>query len=105
MNLIKRLFFDEHQHWESFKRKHGRKIRPIVIKEVENLKIVGIQKRGLSLYVKVPMMKKNPYRCIGRVCTTCSVGESEEWGRLLTEDGLQVNHRHVFLQLVRGFSY
>lgn len=51
---FKPYFFDQHQHWERFKRKYGRKIGPIVIKEVENFVIVGIQKRDLNfLFVKV----------------------------------------------------
>src|SRR5690606_13545095 len=32
----------------------------------------------------------------------CSVGESEEWSRLLTEDVLQVNHRHVIFTIDEG---
>ncbi|THE13746.1 IS91 family transposase, partial [Bacillus timonensis] len=35
---MRRIFFDKHQHWEAFKRKHGAKIRPIVIKEVEKFR-------------------------------------------------------------------
>ncbi|MGG3856322.1 transposase zinc-binding domain-containing protein, partial [Caldifermentibacillus hisashii] len=43
-----------------------------------------------------------PFRCKGRFCTTCSVGESEEWSRLLTEEALQVNHRHVIFTIDEG---
>jgi len=47
-------------------------------------------------------VRKVPYRCKGRFCTTCSVGESEEWSRLLTEDVLQFNHRHVIFTIDEG---
>ncbi|WP_166669456.1 hypothetical protein [Paenisporosarcina antarctica] len=35
---------------------------------------------------------EDAYQCKGRFCTTCSVGESEEWGRLLSHDMIQVPH-------------
>lgn len=47
-------------------------------------------------------MKHIPFRCKGRFCTTCSVGESEEWSRLLSEDVLYVNHRHVIFTIDEG---
>ncbi len=40
-----------------------------------------------------------PFRCKGRCCTTCFVGESEEWSRLITEGVLQVNHRYVIFMM------
>ncbi|MCY9663363.1 transposase zinc-binding domain-containing protein [Paenibacillus chondroitinus] len=42
-----------------------------------------------------------PYRCKGRVCTTAP-GETEEWSRVLMEDVLQVNHRHVVFTIDEG---
>lgn len=50
-NILKRIFFDHHQHWEKFKRKHGKKIRPIVIKEVEKFRDCGDLKKGFKPYV------------------------------------------------------
>lgn len=29
-NILKRIFFDENQHWDSFVKKHGKKIRAVV---------------------------------------------------------------------------
>lgn len=103
-NILKRIFFDHHQHWEAFKQKHGAKIRPIVIKEVEKFRDCGNLKKGFKLLVCEGChdVRKVPYRCKGRFCTTCSVGESEEWSRLLTEDVLQVNHRHVIFTIDEG---
>ena len=97
-NILRQIFFDENQHWESFKRKHGERIRPVVIKEVERFRDCGNPKNGFKLFVCEGCNdpRKVPYRCKGRFCTTCSLGESEEWSRLLTEDVLQVNHRHGF---------
>ncbi|HLU23260.1 MAG TPA: transposase zinc-binding domain-containing protein, partial [Bacillaceae bacterium] len=100
-NILKRIFFDEHQHWEAFKNKYGERIRPIVIKEVEKFRDCGDPKKGFKLYVCEGCndVRHVPFRCKGRFCTTCSVGESEEWSRILTEDVLQVNHRHVIFTI------
>jgi len=100
-NILKQIFFDNHQHWESFKRKHGNRIRPIVIKEVEKFRDCGNPKNGFKLYVCEGCndVRHVPFRCKGRFCTTCSVGESEEWSRILTEDVLQVNHRHMIFTI------
>lgn len=103
-NILRQIFFDKNSHWESFKKKHGAKIRPIVTKEVEKFRDCGDIKKGFKLFVCEGChdVRKVPYRCKGRFCTTCSVGESEEWSRLLTEDVLQVNHRHVIFTIDEG---
>jgi hypothetical protein len=48
-NILKRIFFDQHQHWEKFKTKFGRKIRPIVIKEVEKFRDCRDIRKGFKL--------------------------------------------------------
>ena len=103
-NILKQIFFDDHHHWESFKNKHGDKVRPVVIKEVEKFRDCGDMKNGFKLYVCEGCndVHKVAYRCKGRFCTTCSLGESEEWSRLLTEDVLQVNHRHMIFTIDEG---
>ncbi|MDR7003085.1 hypothetical protein J2Y67_005641 [Neobacillus niacini] len=103
-NILREIFFDKHQHWEAFKNKHVAKIRPIVIKEVEKFRDCGDIKKGFKVFMCEGChdVRKVPYRCKGHFCTTCSVGESEEWGRLLTEDVLQVNHRHVIFTIDEG---
>nr|WP_209300517.1 transposase [Lentibacillus salicampi] len=101
---MKRILFDENQHWESFKEKHGDRIRPVVLKEVERFRDCGNPKNGFKLFVceGCHNVRRVPYRCKGRFCTTCSLGESEEWSRLLTEDVLQVNHHHVIFTIDEG---
>ena len=47
-NILKEIFFDNHQHWESFKNR----IRPVVIKEVEKFRKMDLN----SLFVKAAMM-------------------------------------------------
>lgn len=103
-NILRRIFFDQHNHWDNFVNKHGERIRPIVLKEVKKFRECGNPKNGFKLFVCEGChdVRKVPYRCKGRFCTTCSVGESEEWSRLLTEDVLQVNHRHVIFTIDEG---
>ncbi|WLR42430.1 transposase [Bacillus carboniphilus] len=103
-NILKQIFFDKHNHWDHFQKKHGAKIRPIVRKEIEKFRGCGNPKNGFKLFVCEGChdVRKVPYRCKGRFCTTCSVGESEEWSRLLTEEVLQVNHRHVIFTIDEG---
>ncbi|WP_339060281.1 transposase zinc-binding domain-containing protein [Tepidibacillus marianensis] len=64
-NILKRIFFDQHQHWEKFKNKYGRKIRPIVIKEVEKFRDCGDFKKGFKLFVCEGChdVRKVPHRC------------------------------------------
>ncbi|QQK74237.1 transposase [Salicibibacter cibarius] len=103
-NILRRIFFDHHHHWEQFVEKHGDRIRPVVHKEVEKFRDCGNPENGFKLFVceGCHETRKVPYRCKGRFCTTCSIGESEEWSRLLMEDVFQVNHRHVILTIDEG---
>jgi hypothetical protein len=36
-NILKRIFFDENNHWDKFAKKHHKNLRPNVVKEVEKL--------------------------------------------------------------------
>ncbi|WP_424955040.1 IS91 family transposase [Effusibacillus lacus] len=96
-NELKRIFFDEHRHWEQFVAKHGKRIRPQVIKEVEKFRICGTMHGGFKLFAceGCGHMKFVPYRCKGRFCTTCSNGETEEWSKVMEQELLTVPHRHV----------
>ena len=103
-NILRDIFFDEHNHWDKFLNKHRRKIRPVVIKEIEKFRGCGDPKRGFKLLVceGCHNIKRIPYRCKGRFCTTCSSGETEEWSRVLNEEVFQVNHRHVVFTIDEG---
>ncbi|MBB6695819.1 transposase [Cohnella xylanilytica] len=101
---MKRIFFDEHRHWDKFVTKHRDKIRPNVLKEIEKFRQCGDPKNGFKLFVCEGChdLRLVPYRCKGRFCTTCSCGETEEWARLLEQDVFQVNHRHVVFTVDEG---
>lgn len=103
-NILKRIFFDEHGHWDSFVTKHGKNIREVVLKEVEKLRGCGDPKNGFKLLVCEGChdVRKIPFRCKGRFCNTCASGETEEWSRILAEDVFQVAHRHVVFTIDEG---
>nr|WP_243633168.1 transposase zinc-binding domain-containing protein [Paenibacillus xerothermodurans] len=64
-NILRQIFFDEHQHWEAFVKKHGKNIRAVVVKEVERFKNCRNPKKGFKLLVCEGChdMKVIPYRC------------------------------------------
>jgi hypothetical protein len=103
-NVLKRIFFDEHGHWDRFVVKNKDKLRPNVVKEVEKFRGCGNLKNGFKLLVCEGChdLRLVPYRCKGRFCTTCSCGETEEWARMLEEEVFQVNHRHVVFTIDEG---
>jgi hypothetical protein len=101
---LKHIFFDEHQHWDRFVEKHGNRVRTNVIKEVDKFRTCGTYENGFKLFVCEGRhdVRKIAFRCKGRFCTSCSNGETEEWGRLMAEDMLQVSHRHVIFTIDEG---
>lgn len=103
-NILKQILFDQHGHWDAFVKKHKNKIRTAVMKEVEKFRGCGDPKNGFKLLVCEGChdVRRVPYRCKGRFCTTCSCGETEEWSRVLEEDVFQVNHRHVIFTIDEG---
>ncbi|WP_189017318.1 transposase zinc-binding domain-containing protein [Paenibacillus marchantiophytorum] len=75
--MLHRIFFDENRDWEAFKSKHGKKICPVVLKEIQKCRDCGDPKKGLNCsHVKgATILRWCPFRCKGRFCTTCSCGE------------------------------
>lgn len=86
-NILRRISFNKHNHWEAFVAKHREKIRPIVLKEVEKFRGCGDYKKGFNFFVCEGChdVRKMPHRCKGRFFTPCSIGESEKWSRLLSD--------------------
>jgi hypothetical protein len=103
-NVLKQIFFDERRHWDRFVENNKKRVRPVVIKEVEKFRGCGDPKKGFTLLVCEGChdIKRIPHRCKGRFCTSCANGETEEWGRLTSEDVFQVNHRHVIFTIDEG---
>lgn len=101
---MRRIFFDQNNNWERFKAKYGSRIRNVVEKEIEKFQYCGDPRKGFRLLVceGCHSIRRVPYRCKSRFCTTCSCGETEEWGRLMAAEVIQVNHRHVVFTIDEG---
>ena len=101
---MRRIFFDQNNNWEKFKVKYGSRIRKVVEKEIEKFRYCGDPRKGFRLLVceGCHSIRRVPYRCKSRFCTTCSCGETEEWGRLMAAEVIQVNHRHVVFTIDEG---
>ncbi len=100
-NILWRIFFDQQNNWVKFVEKYGKRIRDVVLKEVEKFRCCGDPKHGFKLLVceGCHEIKIVPYRCKSRFCTSCSCGEAEEWSRVLAQDAYQVIHRHVIFTI------
>ncbi|WP_279386986.1 transposase zinc-binding domain-containing protein [Lucifera butyrica] len=103
-NILRRIFFDDRNNWEKFKAKYGSRIREVVVKEVEKFRNCGDPRNGFKLFVceGCHEIRRVPFRCKSRFCTTCSCGETEEWSRIMAEEVVQVNHRHLVLTIDEG---
>lgn len=103
-NILRQIFFDQNKNWERFKSKYGNRIRKIVEKEIEKFHHCGDPRNGFRLLVceGCHRIRRVPYRCKSRFCTTCSCGETEEWGRIMAAEVIQVNHRHVVFTIAEG---
>lgn len=100
-NRLWQIFFDKNGHWDNFVKRHGRRIREVVKKEINKYRYCGDSKHGYKMLVCEGChdIKIIPYRCKSRFCTTCSCGESEEWSRMMADDVIQTNHRHVIFTI------
>lgn len=100
-NVLWSIFFDENRNWDRFVSRYVKRIRPVVLKEVDKFRHCGDPKHGFKLLVCEGChdTKWVPYRCKSRFCTTCSCGEAEEWSRILSQDAYQVNHRHIIFTI------
>lgn len=100
-NIIKRIFFDEHCHWDRFYEKHKKRIRPVVVKEIEKFRKCGDSRSGFTLFAcpACGNLKVVAHRCKSRFCTTCSTGFMQEWSRKTAEEMYQVRHRHLMFTM------
>lgn len=103
-NILQTIFFDKHQNWAKFLKNHGRRIRPVVKKEVAKFEFCGDIRKGYRLFVceGCHSTKLIALKCKGKFCPTCAVGESQRWSDLVAHDMFAVNHRHVIFTIDEG---
>ena len=105
MNQLKAIFL-HNDNWERFKKKHGRKIRPVVIEEVEKFLHCGDLSNGFRVFKceACSNVKRYPIRCKGKFCPTCAVGEAQKWAEVQASDMYESVHRHVVMTIDQGLS-
>lgn len=104
VNILQAIFFDKFRNWERFVEKHRRKIRPVVINEVEKFHSCGDIRKGYRLFVCEGChdVKLFPLKCKGKFCPTCAAGESQRWSEMTGDDTYHVMHRHVIFTIDEG---
>ena len=96
-NILRDIFFDRNMHWDGFVGKYEKRIRPIVLKEIDKFRHCGQKEAGFTLFA-CPVcgeMKIVPHTCKGRFCTSCSTGYTQEWSRETSKRMYRVPHRHI----------
>lgn len=103
-NVLHAIFFDSLQNWETFLKKHHRRIRPVVKKEVRKFQFCGDIRHGYRLLVCEGChdVRLIPFKCKGKFCPTCATGESRHWAEITANDLLAVTHRHVIFTIDEG---
>lgn len=100
-NILKKILFDENGHWDKFNEKYGKRIRPVVKREIAKFKKCGEKESGITLYA-CPIcgeMKMVPHSCKGRFCTSCATGYTQEWSRETSRRMFNVPHRHIMFTI------
>ncbi len=100
-NILKDIFFDENRHWERFVTTYGKRIRPVVMREVDKFRRCGQKEAGFTLYA-CPVcgeMKIVPHTCKGRFCTSCATSYTQEWSRETSRRMYAVPHRHIMFTI------
>lgn len=103
MNQLKAIFL-RNDNWKRFKKKYGRKIRPVVIEEVEKFLHCGDLSNGFRVFKceACANVKRYPIRCKGKFCPTCAVGEAQKWAEVQASDMYESVHRHVVMTIDQG---
>lgn len=91
--IIKKIFRD---HWENFKKKYENRIRYSVKKEIKKmLKCMDISNGYVEYRCSCGETKKVGFSCKSRLCNSCGKVKIDKWVEDVTEDMLNVSHRHM----------
>ncbi|MFS0558210.1 transposase zinc-binding domain-containing protein [Brevibacillus sp. 179-C9.3 HS] len=77
MKIWRQTFLDGSFSWDHFVKKHGKKIRPVVFREVMKFRDCGNPRNGFKLFVCEGChdVKRVPYRCKRRFVPCGCSGE------------------------------
>lgn len=96
-NILHSIFFDEYNHWDKLVDNYGQRIREVVQSEVNKFRHCGEIVRGFRLFVCEGCndVKKVAFRCKGKFCPTCAMGETQRWSEAVAKDMYKTVHRHI----------
>lgn len=88
-------------NWKQFKTLYGKKLRPIVIKEVEKMLLCRDPKGGFATYICISCgeTKTIPFSCNSRLCSRCGKKYADTWAEELANYLLPCTHRHIVLTI------
>ena len=103
-NILHSIFFDEYNHWDKLVDKYGQRIREVVQSEVNKFRHCGEIVRGFRLFVCEGCndVKKVAFRCKGKFCPTCAMGETQRWSEAVAKDMYKTVHRHIVFTIDEG---
>ena len=88
-------------NWERFKVLYGKRVRSVVIKEVEKMLLCRDPKGGFATYICTSCgeTKKMPLSCNSRICSRCGKRYADVWAEELANHLLPCVHRHIVLTI------
>ncbi len=103
-NILHAIFFDEYNHWDNIVRKYDQRIRTVVQSEVNKFRHCGEIIRGFRLFVCEGCndVKKVAFRCKGKFCPICAMGETQRWSETVAKDMYKTVHRHIVFTIDEG---
>lgn len=91
--IIKKIFKD---HWKLFESEYGNRIRPAVKKEIlKMIKCMDIANGYIEYKCSCGETKRVGFSCKSRLCNSCGKVKIDKWVEEVTEDMLNVSHRHM----------
>ena len=88
-------------NWQGFKAVYGKKLRPVVIREVEKMLLCRDPKGGFATYLCTSCgeTKAIPLSCKSRLCSRCGKKYADIWAEELANHLLPCIHRHIVLTI------
>lgn len=91
---IRKIFID---HWNSFVKLYGNRVRPHIFKEVEKMIECGSLEKGYLVFKCEACGEEHKvgFSCKSRLCTSCGKKRTEDWVLKFSNKISTVNHRHM----------
>lgn len=99
---FKRIVLDG-DNWERYQKAYAEQVLPEQLAEVEKMLGCRNPRNGYATYICLDCgeMKKVPFSCKSRVCSSCGKVAAEEWSKEVTSRMFTVVHRHVTFTVPR----